>query len=102
MLFTSWAFVLLVLASVAVFYLLPHRRQQVWTLIVASLVFYGYGQPALLTLLIGLPGADEASRGDAELPALRAHVSGHRRAVGRARHQLRRTRERAGLHVSGH
>jgi alginate O-acetyltransferase complex protein AlgI len=53
MLFASWAFVLLVLVTFATFYAAPSQRWQTTVLIIASGVFYGYGQPMLLALLIG-------------------------------------------------
>jgi alginate O-acetyltransferase complex protein AlgI len=51
--FASWSFVLLVATSVAAFYAFRSRTAQTAVLIAASAVFYGYGQPWLLTLLVG-------------------------------------------------
>jgi alginate O-acetyltransferase complex protein AlgI len=53
MLFASWPFVLLVLVTFAAFYAVRSQRWQTTVLIFASGVFYGYGQPMLLALLIG-------------------------------------------------
>lgn len=53
MLFASWPFVLLVAVSFGVFYSLRSQALQTASLIAASAVFYGYGQPALLSLLVG-------------------------------------------------
>jgi alginate O-acetyltransferase complex protein AlgI len=53
MLFASWPFVFLVMATFAAFYTFRSQRWQTAVLIVASAVFYGYGQPVLLTLLVG-------------------------------------------------
>jgi alginate O-acetyltransferase complex protein AlgI len=53
MLFASWPFVILVATSFLVFYAARSQGFQTAVLIVASAVFYGYGQPALLALLVG-------------------------------------------------
>jgi alginate O-acetyltransferase complex protein AlgI len=53
MLFASWPFVMLVVTSFFVFYAARSQAAQTTVLIVASAVFYGYGQPALLALLVG-------------------------------------------------
>ena len=51
MTFTSWQFAAFV-SGVFAFYYLPFvRRYQVYILVVASLFFYGFGQPQLLALL---------------------------------------------------
>jgi len=52
MLFTSWSFVLLVAVCFAAFYAVKSRAAQSAVLIAASAVFYGYGQPGLLLLLV--------------------------------------------------
>lgn len=52
MLFNSYTFILLVLGTLALFYLPLLRPFQSLVLIAASFVFYAYGQPALLALLI--------------------------------------------------
>ena len=52
MLFNSFAFVFFVLVTFGVFYLPRLRPLQNYTLIVASLIFYAYGQPALVFLLL--------------------------------------------------
>lgn len=54
MLFNSVAFVVLVLATLCVYYtpFVIRRGWQVYVLIIASFVFYAYGQPWLLLLLI--------------------------------------------------
>jgi alginate O-acetyltransferase complex protein AlgI len=51
MTFTSWHFVAFVIAVFSLYYLPPLRRFQVHILVVASLIFYGAGQPQLLPLL---------------------------------------------------
>ena len=51
MTFTSWQFGVFVAVVFAVYYLPPLRTLQVQWLVLASLVFYGYGQPQLLPLL---------------------------------------------------
>ncbi|MCE7061527.1 MBOAT family protein [Dyadobacter sp. CY343] len=52
MLFNSFEFALLVIASLAVYYLPIARKIQVHLLIIASLVFYGYSNPKLLALFL--------------------------------------------------
>lgn len=52
MLFASWPFVLLVACTCAAFYAAPSCRLQTVILIIASGVFYGWGQPGLLSLLV--------------------------------------------------
>jgi alginate O-acetyltransferase complex protein AlgI len=52
MLFNSYTFALLVLVTLGLFYLPFLSRLQSTVLITASLVFYGYGQPGLLALLL--------------------------------------------------
>jgi alginate O-acetyltransferase complex protein AlgI len=52
MLFNSFPFVGLVLATLALFYAPPFRRLQTAILIGASFVFYAYSQPWLLSLLV--------------------------------------------------
>lgn len=52
MLFNSTAFVALVAATFAFYYVRPLRAVQVPILIAASLAFYAYGQPWLLILLL--------------------------------------------------
>ena len=51
MTFTSWQFGAFVAIVFGVYYLPPLRSLQVRLLVVASLFFYGYGQPGLLPLL---------------------------------------------------
>lgn len=51
MTFTSWQFGIFVAVVFGAYYLPPLRALQVQLLVVASLFFYGYGQPALLSLL---------------------------------------------------
>jgi len=51
MLFNSYAFAVLVAATMAVYYTPMLRRAQVVTLVLASSVFYGYAHPWLLILL---------------------------------------------------
>src|SRR6202158_1298908 len=51
MTFTSWQFGLFVAIAFGTYYLPPFRTLQVQLLVVASLFFYGYGQPELLPLL---------------------------------------------------
>jgi alginate O-acetyltransferase complex protein AlgI len=51
MTFTSWQFGVFVAVVFAVYYLPPLRTLQVQWLVIASLFFYGYGQPQLLPLL---------------------------------------------------
>lgn len=52
MLFNSYPFALLVLITLGLFYWPVLARAQSVVLIAASLVFYGYGQPGLLALLL--------------------------------------------------
>jgi len=52
MLFNSFEFALLVLISICIYYLKPFSKFQVHILIIASLVFYGYSNPALLALFL--------------------------------------------------
>lgn len=52
MLFNSWSYVLLVCALVPVYYLVRATTAQVALLIAGSFVFYAYGQPYLLALLV--------------------------------------------------
>jgi len=51
MTFTSWQFGIFVAIVFGAYYLPPLRTFQIQFLVVASLVFYGYGQPELLPLL---------------------------------------------------
>jgi alginate O-acetyltransferase complex protein AlgI len=51
MTFTSWQFGVFVALVFAIYYLPAVRAFQVQLLVVASLIFYGYGQPELLPLL---------------------------------------------------
>ena len=51
MTFTSWQFAVFAAVIFIAYYLPPLRRFQVQLLVVASLLFYGYGQPELLPLL---------------------------------------------------
>ncbi len=51
MTFTSWQFGLFAAIVFGAYYLPPFRAFQVLLLVLASLVFYGYGQPELLPLL---------------------------------------------------
>jgi alginate O-acetyltransferase complex protein AlgI len=51
MTFTSWQFGMLVAVVFGAYYLPPLRTLQIQLLVIASLVFYGYGQPELLPLL---------------------------------------------------
>src|SRR6266853_1432894 len=48
---TSWQFGIFVAIVFGAYYLPPLRTFQIQFLVVASLVFYGYGQPELLPLL---------------------------------------------------
>ena len=52
MLFNSWIFVGLVIASAIIYYLPFLRRGQVYVLLAASFVFYAYDSPGLLGLLV--------------------------------------------------
>lgn len=52
MLFTSSAFLVLLVVTFVIYYLLPYRNGQVGLLICASLVFYAWNFPVLLLLLI--------------------------------------------------
>ncbi|WP_426294506.1 MBOAT family O-acyltransferase [Dyadobacter endophyticus] len=52
MLFNSFEFLTLTIASFAIYYLSIFRRYQVQILIVASLIFYGYANPKLLLLFL--------------------------------------------------
>src|SRR5260370_35608132 len=51
MTFTSWQFGVFVAIVFGAYYLPPFRTLQIQLLVVASLFFYGYGQPELLPLL---------------------------------------------------
>src|SRR5882672_10888617 len=51
MTFTSWQFGVLVAVVFGAYYVPPLRTFQIQLLVVASLIFYGYGQPELLPLL---------------------------------------------------
>src|ERR1700735_524351 len=51
MTFTSWQFGAFVAIVFGAYYLPPFKPLQVQLLLVASLFFYGYGQPELLPLL---------------------------------------------------
>jgi alginate O-acetyltransferase complex protein AlgI len=50
--FTSWQFGIFAAAVFAIYYLPPVRAFQVQALVLASLVFYGYGQPELMPLVL--------------------------------------------------
>ena len=52
MTFTSWQFGVFVTVVFGAYYLPPMRRLQVPLLVLASVFFYGYGQPELLPLLL--------------------------------------------------
>lgn len=52
MTFTSWQFGVFVALVFGAYYLTPLRKFQVALLVVASVFFYGYGQPELLPLLL--------------------------------------------------
>ena len=52
MTFVSWQFGIFVAAVFGAYYSPPFRNFQVQLLVVASLFFYGYGQPELLPLLL--------------------------------------------------
>jgi alginate O-acetyltransferase complex protein AlgI len=52
MLFNSFPFVVLVAITLAFYYAPFLRTWQIWVLISASFVFYAYGQPLLLSLLV--------------------------------------------------
>jgi alginate O-acetyltransferase complex protein AlgI len=52
MLFNSFEFLLLVAFAFSIYYLKIFRRYQVHILIIASLFFYGYGNPKLLALFL--------------------------------------------------
>src|SRR5437899_2505864 len=51
MAFTSWQFGVFVAIVFGAYYLPPLRTIQIQLLVIASLFFYGYGQPELLPLL---------------------------------------------------
>src|SRR5712672_565577 len=51
MTFTSWQFGIFVAIVFGAYYLPPFRTLQTQLLVIASLFFYGYGQPELLPLL---------------------------------------------------
>ena len=51
MTFTSWQFGIFVAIIFGAYYLPPFRTLQIQLLVIASLFFYGYGQPELLPLL---------------------------------------------------
>src|SRR5438270_7031966 len=51
MTFTSWQFGVFVAIVFGAYYLPPFRSLQIQLLVIASLFFYGYGQPELLPLL---------------------------------------------------
>src|SRR5207248_2004706 len=51
MTFTSWQFGIFVAVVLGAYYLPPFRSLQIQLLVIASLFFYGYGQPELLPLL---------------------------------------------------
>ena len=51
MTFTSWQFGAFVAVVFGAYYLPPFRTLQIQLLVIASLFFYGYGQPELLPLL---------------------------------------------------
>src|SRR6266404_479775 len=51
MTFTSWQFGLFITIVFGAYYLPPIRTFQIQFLVIASLIFYGYGQPELLPLL---------------------------------------------------
>ena len=51
MTFTSWQFGVFVAAVFVAYYVPPFRAYQIQLLVIASLFFYGYGQPELLPLL---------------------------------------------------
>src|SRR5215470_8264324 len=51
MTFISWQFGVFAAIVLAAYYLPPLRTFQVQLLVIASLFFYGYGQPELLALL---------------------------------------------------
>src|SRR5207237_8544164 len=51
MTFTSWQFGVFVAIVFGAYYLPPFRTLQIQLLVIASLFFYGYGQPELLPLL---------------------------------------------------
>ena len=52
MLFTSFSFVLLVIITFCLYYLFKGEKTQIFTLILASFIFYAANYPALLLLLI--------------------------------------------------
>jgi len=52
MLFNSWPYVFLVVALLPLYYVLRPGRWQVALLILGSFVFYAYGQPLLLALVV--------------------------------------------------
>src|ERR1700692_1346418 len=51
MTFTSWQFGIFVAIVFGAYYLPPFRTLQIQLLVIASLFFYGFGQPELLPLL---------------------------------------------------
>ncbi|MBI5563221.1 MAG: MBOAT family protein [Deltaproteobacteria bacterium] len=52
MLFNSFAFVIFVIVTMALYYMPFTRRFQVWLLILSSFFFYAYNNPTLLLLLL--------------------------------------------------
>ncbi len=52
MLFNSFPFVFLVLITLAIYYNKHLKNYQIYILITSSFVFYAYGQPLLLLLLL--------------------------------------------------
>src|SRR5216684_8871002 len=51
MTFTSWQFGIFVAAVFGAYYFPPFKTLQIQLLVIASLFFYGYGQPELLPML---------------------------------------------------
>lgn len=75
MLFNSWEFGLLAIITFILYYLPQLRSIQVILLILASFVFYGFGQPHLLLLLV--------------LSILINAIASHRVAFGAPAHRLK-------------
>jgi alginate O-acetyltransferase complex protein AlgI len=51
MTFTSWQFGVFVAVVFGIYYLPAMKALQIYLLVLASLFFYGYGQPELLPML---------------------------------------------------
>jgi alginate O-acetyltransferase complex protein AlgI len=88
MLFNSFAFVCLLLATLPLYYLPPLNRHQVGLLIAASFCFYAYGQPHLLILLVCSAGINAVAsyqclrRPERALPVAVAGVAANLAVLG--------------------